>query len=100
MPSCTPAHIAAVRGPFRGSPSLQEQRQDERKATMNTVKQLYLDRRYKQCAALCEDALKSSVNVGILTYCHLHNSADDSRYTRSTTPSSISSLLFVTSLSA
>ena len=63
MASSPPAHIAAVRGIYRGSPSLQKQRQKDGKVTMNKVKQLYFNRNFKQCAALCEEALKDYTEV-------------------------------------
>jgi len=53
-----PANIAASLKSNHARTSIQRQRQVDQKSTIEKVKQLYLERRYKHCAALCEETLK------------------------------------------
>ena len=57
-----PANTVAPLRFNRTRPPLQRRHQDARIATMNKVKQLYLDHRYKRCAALCEETLKADTS--------------------------------------
>ena len=59
--SSHPAHTAIVRG-VRDSPFMQKQCRNRWFIIMKNVRQLYLDRKYKACAAACEEALKDDVD--------------------------------------
>jgi hypothetical protein len=52
------ANIAVAFKSNRARTSIQRQRQVDQKSTLKKVKQLYLERRYKHCAALCEETLE------------------------------------------
>src|SRR5437763_8035834 len=56
------ANTVAPLGFDRNRPPLQRRHRDARIATMNTVKQLYLEHRYRRCAALCEETLKADTS--------------------------------------
>lgn len=57
-----PANIAAALKSNRARTSIQRQRQVDQKFTLEKVKQLYLEHRYKHCAALCEETLEHDVS--------------------------------------
>jgi hypothetical protein len=68
MESYTPADMVAALKSNLARPLLQRQQQDARNTTMNKVKQLYLEHRYKQCAALCEETLKEDTSEVVFTH--------------------------------
>ena len=67
MDPSTLTNIATALSANRARSPLQRQRQDDQKTAMNKVKQLYLERQYKQCIALCEAALKDNASEVALT---------------------------------
>ena len=58
MEAFPPANIVAALKSNHARTSIQRQRQADQKSIMKKVKQLHLERRYKHCAALCEETLE------------------------------------------
>jgi hypothetical protein len=67
---------------------------------MEKVKQLYLERRYKHCAALCEEILNHDASEVAFLLLSAEVDADNFSCTRCTSPSSTSLPRYVTSRSA
>ena len=100
MEPYTPANTVAPLRFNRVRPPLQRRYQDARITTMNKVKQLYLDHRYKQCAALCEETLKADTSNVASPLRYADVDADSYSGIYCTRPSFAFSLPYPTSRSA